>query len=346
MLTPELDLFIERMPKVELHLHLEGTIQPKTLLELAQHNQVEIPARDVAGVEQLFRYHNFGEFLTVYMALARAIVSGEDFERLAYESGMMLAHQHVLYAEVMLSPMQHLLRGMNMVEAIEGTVAGFRRVERETGLVVRLGLDYGRQYGPDQAWPVLEIAQQAMTAGVVAWSIGGNEIGHPPEPFAEVFGAARAAGLHVMAHAGEVVGPASVWGAVDVLHVERLGHGIRSIEDPALVAYLRERRVVLDICPTSNMRTGAVASWDVHPLRQLFDAGVLVTLNSDDPTFFHTTLTDEYRKVVCFFDFTVDELCTLVLNGVRASFLPDQERAALLHQIEAELIALRGELGV
>lgn len=346
MLTPEVDAFIARMPKVELHLHLEGAIAPRTLLELARNNNVEIPARDVSGVEQLFRYRNFGEFLTVYMSLVRAIVSGEDFERLAYELGMTLARQHVLYAEVMLSPMQHLLRGMDMLEAVAGTAAGFARVERETGLVVRLGLDYGRQYGPDLAWRVLEIAQAAMAHGVVAWSIGGNEIGHPPEPFAEVFMAAKAAGLRLMAHAGEVVGPASVWGAVDALRAERLGHGIRSIDDPDLVTHLRACGVVLDVCPSSNLCTGAALSWDQHPLRRLYDAGVTLTINTDDPTFFHTTLTDEYRNVVRYFNCGVDDLCTLVTNAVRASFLPEAEKVALLQRVERELSSLRDELGV
>lgn len=346
MLTPELDTFIVLMPKVELHLHLEGSITPRTLLDLAHKNNVEIPARDASGVEQLFRYRNFSEFLSVYMSLVRAVVSGEDFERLAYELGMMLAQQNVLYAEVMLSPMQHLLRGMDMLEAIEGTAAGFARVEGETGLIVRLGLDYGRQYGPDLAWRVLDIARQAKAHGVVAWSIGGNEIGHPPEAFAEIFAAAQASGLRLMAHAGEVVGPSSVWGAVDALHVERLGHGIRSIEDPALVAHLRDRGVVLDVCPSSNICTGAAASWDQHPLPSLYAAGVTVTVNTDDPTFFHTTLIEEYRNIVRFFHFGVDELCMLVGHSVRASFLSEQDKAALLLRVERELHSLRNELGL
>lgn len=346
MLTPELDAFITRMPKVELHLHLEGSITPATLLEMALRNDVEIPARDIAGVEQLFCFRDFGEFLAVYMVLARAIVYGEDFERLAYELGLALAQQNVLYAEVMLSPMQHLRRGVDIQEAIAGTAAGFARVERECGLMVRLGLDYGRQYGPEKAWAVLEAVREVMHHGVVAWSIGGNEIGHPPEPFAEVFQAARAAGLQVMAHAGEVVGPASVWGAVDALQARRLGHGIRSIDDPSLIEHLRAQQVALDICPSSNLYTGAVASWSAHPLRQLYDHGLLVTINSDDPTFFHTTLTDEYRHIVRHFGFSVDDICTLVQNSVAASFLPEAEKQALRSRIDSQLHALRAELGI
>jgi adenosine deaminase len=300
----------------------------------------------VAGVEQLFCFQDFGEFLTVYMALAQAIIHGEDFERLAYELGLALADQHVLYAEVMISPMQHIRRSINMHEAIAGTAAGFARAERERGTVVRLALDYGRQYGADHAWNVLETAVQAMRYGVVAWSIGGNEIGHPPEPFAEVFAAARSAGLHVMAHAGEVVGAASVWGAVDVLKVERLGHGIRSIDDPLLLTHLCDTGVALDVCPSSNLYTGAAVSWDQHPLRRLYDTGVHVTINSDDPTFFKTTLTDEYRKIVQHFGFNVDDLCRLVRNSVQAAFLEADAKKNLLQRVNAELQALRAELHV
>lgn len=346
MLTPQLEEFIRLMPKVELHLHLEGTITPRTLIELARRNGVSLPASDEAGVAALFRYRDFGEFLSVFMALARAIVYGEDFERLAYELGCDLAAQEVRYAEVMISPMQYLNRGMDLREVIEGCMAGFARVERERGAVIRLALDYGRQYGPEAAWPVLEVARATRHLGVVGWSIGGNEIGHPPEPFAPVFDAARAAGLGVMAHAGEVVGPASVWGAIDALGVARVGHGIRAADDPALLAALRERGVVLDVCPSSNLLTGAVEAWGEHPLRRLFEAGVAVTINSDDPTFFATTLTEEYRRAITRLGIGVDELCAMVLTAARAGFLPPEEREALAARVADELATLRGELGV
>ncbi len=346
MLTPKIDEFIVRMPKVELHVHMEGAIGPRTLLELSRRNGVAIPAQSVADVKRLFNYHNFNEFLEVFMALTRVIVQSEDFERLAYEMGLTLAAQHVLYAEVMLSPMQHLLRGISLLDAVKGAERGFQRAERETGIVVRLAMDYGRQYGPEYAWTVLDMTKKAMGHGVVAWSIGGNEIHHPPEPFADVYAAAREMGLHVMAHAGEVVGPPSVWGAVDVLKAERLGHGIRSADDAVLMGHLRDMDVTLDISPSSNVLTGAVAGWAEHPLRRLYDAGIRVTINSDDPTFFCTTLIEEYRKVVMHFGFTVDDLCMLVLNAAHASFLPPTEKQVLIHRIQERLTALRAELDV
>lgn len=345
-LSPKLEEFIARMPKVELHLHLEGSISPATALYLAERNRIALPQMNLAGIKKLYYSTSFGEFLDVFMFLTRVIVKREDFELLAYETGMMLAKQHTRYAEVMISPMQHLLRGIPLLEAVKGVADGFRRAEQETGIKLRIAFDYGRQYGPDYAWYVLEVAKEARRYGVIAWSIGGDEIHYPPEPFAEVFAAARAAGLHLMAHAGEVAGPASVWGAVHALHVERIGHGIRSVEDPRLVDDLRERGIALDICPSSNVRTGAVRSWCHHTLRHLYNAGVLVTINSDDPPFFDTTLTDEYRRIVRHFGFNVDDLCVLALNGVRASFLPPPEKAALLNQMEQELAALRKELEV
>ncbi len=346
MLSPQLEQFIRRMPKVELHLHLEGAVTPRTLLALARRNGLDLGARNEAEVAALFHYRDFGEFLTVFMDLARAIVYGEDFERLAYELGLDLGEQQVRYAEVMISPMQHLSRGVDLREAIEGAMTGFARAERVGGARVRLVLDYGRGYGTEPAWGVLEVARAMQPRGVVGWSIGGNEIGHPPEPFAPLFAAARAAGLGLMAHAGEVVGPTSVWGAINALGITRLGHGIRCMDDPDLVVALRERGVVLDICPTSNLLTGAVPSWEAHPLPHIRAAGVPLTINSDDPTFFHTTLTEEYRRAVIHFGFNADDLCTAVLTAASASFLPPESRAALRRSLAAELEALRAELAV
>ena len=343
MLTPWLDEFIRRMPKVELHLHLEGSFAPRTLLELAQRNRVSIPARDEQELLRLLNYRDFGQFLAVFMELARAIVTGDDFERLAYELGADLARQKVRYAEVMLSPMQHLKRGVDLYEALAGTAAGFARAQYEHGVLVGIVLDLGRQYGPEAAWQVLETAQRAAPLGVVGWSIGGNEIGYPPEPFAEVFAAAKQAGFGLMAHAGEVAGPESVWGAIDALGVTRIGHGIRSVDDPLLLVALRERSITLDVCPSSNLSTGAVASWEEHPFPKLLAAGVPLTINSDDPTFFATSLNEELRHGVRKFGLGPDDLCQLMLNAARAAFLPITLRENLVQSLEAELTALRSD---
>lgn len=345
-LTPALDAFITRMPKVELHLHLEGTITPRTLLALASRNGVEIPARDEDGVAQLLNYRNFHDFLTVFMTLARSLVRFQDFEQVGYELGAYLAAQQIRYAEVMISPVQYQRRGLNLDEVVRGAVAGFERARERFGVRIALAFDYGRQFGVDLGWQILEAAIRNRPNGVVAWSIGGDETQGPPEAFAEIFAAARSAGLRVMAHAGEVVGPASVWGAVDALQVERIGHGIRSIDDPELLAHLRERRVMLDICPTSNLRTGAAPSKAAHPLRRLFDAGVRISINSDDPVFFGTTLVDEYRLAAQAYDFSADDLVAVTLDAITASFLPSEEQAVLREEFEREIAALRTALRV
>jgi len=346
VLSPALEAFITRMPKVELHLHLEGSITPATLLKIAQRNNVDIPARDEAGVKQLFNYKNFHEFLTVFMALARSLIRGEDFADIAYELGLHLADQNAVYAEVMISPAQYYMRGLDLDEIVQGTADGFARAQRERGTRVNLAFDYGRQFGIEMAWSILEIAMHNQRNTLVGWSIGGDEVRNPPEPFEEVFVAARKAGLHTMAHAGEVVGPESVWGAVDALACERLGHGISSAGDPLLLVHLRERLVTLDVSPTSNVRTGAVSSIEAHPLRRLFDAGIPVTLNTDDPTFFSTTLNDEYRLAARSFGFDADDLATVALNAARAAFLPEEEKAALLQQLGRSIGEIRTDLGI
>ncbi len=347
-LSPPLEAFIAALPKVELHLHLEGSIVPATLLRIAARNHVELPARDETGVAQLLNYKNFHEFLTVFMVLARSLMHGEDFELLAYELGHHLADQRVRYAEVMISAFQYYSRGVDLDEVVQGAAAGFAQAARERGAAgarVNLAFDYGRQFGVETAWKVLEIAVRNRRHSLVAWSIGGDEVNYPPELFAEVFAAARQAGLHLMAHAGEVVGPPSVWGAVDALGCERLGHGIRSVDDEALLAHLRARGVVLDVSPSSNLRTGAVPDIAAHPLRRLYDAGVHITLNTDDPTFFNTTLNDEYRLAARGFGFDAAELADLALGGVRAAFLPEDEKVELLREFEREIAELQERMG-
>ena len=344
---PSLAEFIRRMPKAELHIHLEGSISPRTLLELATKNGTDLAASDLVGVEQLFRYDNFLGFLDVYRACARCLLKGEDFERVAYEMARDLADQNVRYAEVMLSPAQHMQRNMDFDEILGGVAGGFARANREFGIVCRPAFDFGRQFSLEQALRAVELAQAGMDYGVVAFSIGGDEANYPPEPFVEVFAVAKAVGLHVMAHAGEVAGANSVRGAIEMLGVDRIGHGFRVLEDPELTAILARRGdITFDVCPTSNIKTGVIATIDQHPLRRMLDAGLPITLNSDDPTLFDTTVTGEFILAADHFAFTTDEICAVALQGIRGAFMPAAERQFLLAQFKAEQTALRQELGI
>lgn len=347
MIHPPLAEFIRRMPKAELHIHLEGSISPRTLLELATKNGTPLAATDLKGVERLFHYDHFLGFLEVYRACARCLIHGEDFERVAYELAADLALQQVRYAEVMLSPAQHMLRDMDFNEILQGVSSGFERARREYGILCQSAFDFGRQFGLDEARRAVDLAYQGRQHGVIAFSIGGDEANFPPEPFADVFAAARAVGLHVMAHAGEVAGAASVRGAIEQLGAKRIGHGFRILEDAALTAEVARRDdLTFDVCPTSNLRTGVIASIRDHPVRRMFDAGLPISLNSDDPTLFHTTITDEFLLVADHFAFTVDEICRIAQQGVRGAFLPPAERERLLAEMQREQQRLRRELNI
>lgn len=344
---PTLAEFIRRMPKAELHIHLEGSISPQTLLDLAIKNKISLPADDLAGVERMFQYKDFLGFLEVYRACARCLLHGEDFERVAYEMARDLAVQNVRYAEVMLSPAQHMQRNMDFDEILGGVAAGFERAKRETGIVCHPAFDFGRQFSLDQALRAVELAQAGMQYGVVAFSIGGDEANYPPEPFVEVFAVAKAVGLHVMAHAGEVAGANSVRGAVEMLGVDRIGHGFRVLEDPEFTSLLARRRdITFDVCPTSNIRTGVVSKIQQHPLREMFDAGLPITLNSDDPTLFDTTVTQEFMLAAEQFRFNADEICTIAQQSIKGSFMSPEARKTLLSEFKQEQAHLRRELGI
>jgi adenosine deaminase len=313
------------MPKVELHVHLEGSIRPQTLAELAARNHVDLPG----GVQTAYSFSDFQGFLDAYMRCAACLSSHEDFEQVTYEFLCDEAAQGVLYCEVFLSPMQHLRRDFDFDCIMDAIRAGYERARREWGIRMGVIFDHGRQFGVEAGYRVLDRALATRQYGVIGMSIGGDEVHFPPELFSALFAEAGQAGLHLTAHAGEVRGPESIWGAIRSLHVRRIGHGIRAIEDPQLLEFLRREDIYLDVCPTSNVRTGAVSALSEHPIRRLFDAGVPITLSSDDPALFQTNLVQEYLLLADCFGFSREELRQISLNGVRASFLPREEKAAL-----------------
>jgi adenosine deaminase len=321
----ELAVWIQRMPKVELHVHLEGSIRPATLADLAEKNHVDLPG----GVAAIYRFSTFADFLDAYMRCAACLCTEEDFQRITYEFLVDETSQGIRYCEVFLSPMQHLRRELTFDSIMRGVQAGYRQAAAEYGIRMGVIFDHGRQFGAEAGQRVLEQALATRHYGVIGLSIGGDEVHFPPELFADLFHQASAAGLAVTAHAGEVRGPESIWGSIRALGVHRIGHGIHAIQDPALVERLRHGDIFIDICPTSNIRTGAVPSLSAHPIRRLFDAGVPFTLASDDPALFQTNLVQEYLLLANSFGFTRRELWQISLNGVRASFLPPADKAAM-----------------
>ena len=350
--SEKIERYVKAVPKAELHVHLEGAIQPATLLTLAQRNGVELPVQTVEEMQNWFTFRNFRHFVEIYFAISRCLKTEEDYELIAYEFGANMARQNVRYAEVTFSASTHAFSlGISFDTYFSGLTHGRLRARAEFGVEMRWVFDIVRDI-PDEALNrkraeyTVAVAKEGMKDGVISLGLGGAEEGHPPEPYAPFFDAARKAGLHSVPHAGETVGPASVWGALRALGAERLGHGVRSIEDPELVEHLNARQVPLELCPMSNIRLGVYNSIANHPFPPLHAAGIPVTVNSDDPPLFNTSLNQEVGLLFNAFAFDLNTANDILLNGVRHSFLPDERKQAMEAEFRAEMTRLQRELAL
>jgi adenosine deaminase len=336
-----LDDFIQEMPKAELHVHLEGSIQPATLLTLAERNGVTLPAQDLEGLRRYYRFTDFGHFLEVYFTVSGCLKTLEDFSLIAYEFGASMARQNIRYAEVTFTPQTNVTNsGLPFGEILTALNNGRSRAHTEFGVEFRWILDIVRD-NPGSRHKVVEWAVASMEEGVVGLGLGGTEHGHPPEGFVDAFTIARQAGLRSVPHAGETAGPPSVWGAIRALGAERIGHGVRSIEDPELVRYLLAHQIPLEVCPSSELCLGVYPSYAEHPVRRLWEQGLYVTVNSDDPPMFNTDLVGEYRALAEHLAFSAAELAQLSLNALQASFLPADRKAELERGFLSEFARLR-----
>ena len=342
-----LDTYVRAAPKAELHLHLEGAVQPDTVVELARRNGVALVHDTVAGLRAWFRFRDFAHFLEVYGAISQCLRAPDDYELIAYRLAEDLARQHCRYAEVGFTPAFHARRGVPQADYVDGLSRARRRARHDLGVELAWVFDTSRAMrgGATETlrWAdyTVGVAMESRAEGVVAVGLGGPEAGHPPEPFASYFARARAAGLHSYPHAGEHAGPASVRGALEALGAERIAHGVRAIEDPTLIAAIAARDIALDVCPTSNLRLGVYADLAEHPLPRLLAAGVSVTVNSDDPPLFGTTLNDELALLVDPFGLEIATIDAILLNSVRHSFLPLPAKQRLEAGFRAELAALK-----
>jgi adenosine deaminase len=331
---PELGEAVRAAPKVELHLHLDGAMAMPWLLERVRRRD-----RGVATVEALrarLAFRTFDEFIERWVWKCGFLDRYDDFDSLAASVLGDLAAQGVVHVEPSISPGDYeKAHGLDAIGILEAVLRGVERATRAHGITCGLVVDLIRNHGPATAARRLEQITPYRGQGVVAVGLGGSEAEFPPGPFAEVYREAARRGFHRTAHAGEVAGPASVRDALDHLGVERIDHGVRAIEDPALVARLARDGVPLAVCPTSNVRTAAVASLAEHPLRRLYDAGVRVTVNSDDPTFFGHGVTDELLLCHTAFGFTPRELALVTGNAVDAAFLDPVARAQLRARVRS-----------
>jgi aminodeoxyfutalosine deaminase len=282
-------------PKIELHVHLEGTVRPETLLEIARRNEYALPADTVEGLAPLYDYRDFAQFIEVWILTTNALRTRDDFRRVALDYAEEAAGFGAVYLEAIFSPAERTSRGISWDEIFGGYCDGAEEARELHGVEVRLTPDIYRGLSLEGAMELVRVAARYRDRGVVAVGLGGLEADFPPEPYAPAFELARAEGLASVPHAGEVAGPASIRGALGALHPDRIRHGIRAVEDPALVEELREREIVLDVCPISNVRTGAVPSLERHPLRELAAAGIRCSVSTDDPAMFDTDLEREYE---------------------------------------------------
>ncbi|MEV0724522.1 adenosine deaminase [Micromonospora purpureochromogenes] len=332
----DLPTFIAGLPKVELHVHHVGSASPRIVAELAARHEGRSPVpADPAALADYFAFRDFAHFIEVYLSVVDLIRDPEDVWILTHEVARELARQQVRYAELTITPYSHVRRGIPAPAFCEAIEDARKRAEADFGIALRWCFDIPGEAGLPAAEETLRIALEERPDGLISFGLGGPEIGVPRPQFKPYFDQARAAGLRSVPHAGETTGPQTVWDALRDLGAERIGHGISAAEDPELLAYLAEHRIALEVCPTSNVRTRAVARLEEHPLRRLVDAGVLVSINSDDPPMFGTTLNDEYAVAAALLDVGPEGVAALARDGVTASFLEPGEKARISAEIDA-----------
>ncbi len=339
--------FIRAMPKVELHVHLEGTLRPATLFRLAEQNRLSLPFKNPAEIEEkLYRYRNFQDFIAALLLGVHCLRQLEDFRNVVVDLGAEMARQNIRYAEIIWTPQFYLRLGLPFDILLEALNEGRREAGRQWGVEMRWITDLVRSV-PAPAWQVVKWAcsEKARCGGVVALGLGGPESGYPPALFSDHFCYARRRGLPANPHAGEGAGPESIRAAITFLGAKRIGHGVRAKEDPALVQLLAAQGLPLEVCPTSNLRLGLYSSYASHPLRQLVEAGCVVTINSDDPALFQTTLTAEYLHAVTDCGLSLTALKESVLNAVRSCYLSDFQRQEMLTAFHSEFYRLNVAAG-
>ena len=334
--------FIARLPKAELHVHHVGSASPRIVSELAaRHPDAGVPS-DLEGLQQFFTFRDFAHFIEVYLAVVRLIRTPEDIRLLTYEVAREMAEgQNLRYAELTCTPYTSVQAGVAIegyTEAIEDARVA---AERDFGLVLRWIYDIPGESGIPAADATLEYALEHRTDALVGFGLGGPEIGVPRAQFREHFERARAAGLHSVPHAGETTGPETIWESLRLLGAERIGHGVSAAQDPELLAHLAETGVVLEVCPTSNIATRAVDRIEDHPLRTFVDAGVTVTINSDDPPMFATTLNHDYEVAAELLDLDEGGVADLARAAVAASYAPDDVKARVGSEIDAYVASRR-----
>jgi len=345
MLTSELKAFIERIPKAELHCHLEGAIQPATLLKLAARHEMKLPFSDVQGAQKFYEFTSLNQFLDIFALACSTLKTAADFEEITLDLGADAARQGILYREVFFTYAYHDRRGIPWEEVVRGIASGREKAKQKYGVEMWFIADIDRTIEPQEGVRLVKMAHASRNqAGIIGVGLDSQEIGYPAIRQKPAFDLAKELGMRRVAHAGEDVGPESVWDALQSLDVERIDHGVRSIDDPQLIKLLVERQIPLTVCPLSNVELKVYPNLSAHPIKRLVDAGVLVTLNSDDPPMFHSDVLDNYVGVAETFNLGVKDIEMLARNSFRAAFLPEAAKAKYLERFDAAVNKARVEL--
>lgn len=331
--TSDIAAFIANLPKAELHVHQVGSASPATVAGLAARHPGVVPS-DPDALADYFTFTDFAHFVEVYLSVVDLVREPIDVRELTYGVASDLAAQNVRYAELTVTPYTSVIRGIDPAAFVEAIEDARVAAERDLGLTLRWIFDIPGESGLEAAEGTLKVALEHGPSALVGFGLGGPEVGVPRPQFAPYFEAARAAGLHSVPHAGESTGAQTVWDAIRTLGAERIGHGIAAATDPELMAYLAANNIALEVCPTSNVATRCVPSIEEHPLSTLVAAGVPVTINSDDPPMFGTTLNREYEIAVQLLDLDRHGIVDLAKAAVHSSFLGEADKWALIDQID------------
>ncbi|BDM71901.1 aminodeoxyfutalosine deaminase [Streptomyces nigrescens] len=338
----DLDAFIAGLPKAELHVHHVGSASPRIVSELAARHPDSAVPTDPEALADYFTFRDFAHFIEVYLSVVDLIRDAEDVRLLTYEVARDMARQQIRYAELTITPFSSTRRGIPDAAFVEAIEDARKAAESELGVVLRWCFDIPGEAGLEAAEETARIACDLQPEGLVSFGLGGPEIGVPRPQFKPYFDRAIAAGLRSVPHAGETTGPGTIWDALRDLRAERIGHGTSAPQDPALLAHLAERRIPLEVCPTSNIATRAVRTLDEHPIKEMVDAGVLVTINSDDPPMFGTDLNTEYAVAARLLGLDTAGLAALAKNAVEASFMDAPAKARLAAEIDTYATSWRG----
>lgn len=332
-----LENFIVQMPKVELHVHLEGSVQPQTLLKLAKRHNIILPADNLEGLLKWYTFSDFAHFLDIYMTISSCLRTVEDIELITREFLIGQAEQNILYSEVTFTPYnQYITNDLSFHEQIDAVNRARQWGEKELGVQMGIIMDIPRQITPEDGELIANWAIERYRDGVIAFGLGGPEIGNPAGKFKSAFDMVKKRGIPSILHAGEIGGPDSVWDAIEVAGSQRIGHGVRAIEDSSLMDYLRDKQIPLEVCPTSNICLKVFPSIEKHSLPQLMDHGLYITINSDDPPMFNTSLTNEYILGHKTWKWDFDIIKKLVLNAVDATLLSENDKKDMHYKFEAK----------